>query len=115
MTPEQAPSDGLAEEDVSTIIAMAWQDDTPFEAIAAQFGLNEQAVIELMRRSLKARSFRMWRIRVRGRAAKHQTRQVNAQRDPHQIGSGDFLNHGLNEAQDTFPLPPSPMSRESLI
>jgi hypothetical protein len=27
--------------DVSTVIGMAWQDDTPFEAMALQFGLSE--------------------------------------------------------------------------
>jgi uncharacterized protein (TIGR03643 family) len=57
--------------DVSAIIAMAWQDDTPFEAIAMQFGLSEVEVIALMREQLKTRSFRVWRMRVRGRSAKH--------------------------------------------
>jgi uncharacterized protein (TIGR03643 family) len=117
MTSEQAPNDGLAQADVSTIIAMAWQDNTPFEAIAAQFGLSEQAVVELMRGALKTRSFRVWRMRVRGRTAKHQTRQISAQRDQHaqyREGSGDLLKQALSEAQETFPLPPSPLSRESL-
>ena len=61
----------LSEADVSGIIAMAWQDDTPFEAIALQFGLTEPQVIALMRTSLKTRSFRLWRTRVRGRKSKH--------------------------------------------
>ncbi len=57
--------------DVSRVIEMAWEDRTPFEAIERQFGLNESAVIALMRRELQHRSFRMWRIRVRARATKH--------------------------------------------
>ncbi|MDR9453887.1 MAG: TIGR03643 family protein [Wenzhouxiangella sp.] len=61
----------LSEEDQSRIIEMAWEDRTPFEAIEAQFGLNEAAVIELMRRSLKSSSFRLWRKRVTGRNTKH--------------------------------------------
>jgi len=65
----------LSEEEVSSIIGMAWSDDTPFEAIALEFGLNESEVIALMRDQLKTRSFRVWRMRVRGRSAKHSSRQ----------------------------------------
>lgn len=61
----------LAEWDVSRIIEMAWADGIPFEAIRFQFGLDESAVIRLMKQSLKTRSFRLWRRRVEGRAAKH--------------------------------------------
>jgi uncharacterized protein (TIGR03643 family) len=55
---------------------MAWEDRTPFEAIEFQFGISEQEVIQLMRREMKASSFRMWRKRVQGRQAKHR-RQRN--------------------------------------
>ncbi|WP_370263316.1 TIGR03643 family protein [Limnobacter sp.] len=61
----------LSEEDISRIIEMAWEDRTPFEAIELQFGLNESAVIELMRKHMKASSFRMWRKRMAGRNTKH--------------------------------------------
>lgn len=50
---------------------MAWEDRTPFEAIAFQFGLTEQETIEIMRREMKPSSFRMWRKRVQGRTTKH--------------------------------------------
>lgn len=65
----------LSEADASQVIAMAWDDDTPFEAIARAYGLSESDVIALMRQSLKTGSFRVWRTRVRGRASKHQVRQ----------------------------------------
>jgi uncharacterized protein (TIGR03643 family) len=65
----------LSEADASQVIAMAWDDDTPFEAIARAYGLSESDVIALMRQSLKKGSFRVWRRRVRGRASKHQVRQ----------------------------------------
>lgn len=65
----------LSEADASQVIAMAWDDDTPFEAIARAYGLSESDVITLMRQSLKTGSFRVWRTRVRGRASKHQVRQ----------------------------------------
>ena len=61
----------LAAADVSRIIEMAWEDRTPFEAIELQFGLNESAVIALMRSHMKASSFRMWRKRMKGRVTKH--------------------------------------------
>jgi uncharacterized protein (TIGR03643 family) len=57
--------------DQDRIIEMAWEDRTPFEAIEQQFGLNEAAVIALMRRSMKASSFTMWRKRMNGRSTKH--------------------------------------------
>ena len=60
-----------SESELSRIIEMAWEDRTPFEAIQAQFGLNESEVIAVMRRSLKPGSFRLWRERVSGRQTKH--------------------------------------------
>jgi uncharacterized protein (TIGR03643 family) len=65
---------GLAPEDISRVIEMAWEDRTPFDAIDRQFGLNESAVIALMRSELKGSSFLMWRKRVTSRATKHQSR-----------------------------------------
>ena len=56
---------------IDRIIEMAWEDRTPFSAIEAQFGLSEQEVIKVMRKHMKASSFRMWRQRVQGRKTKH--------------------------------------------
>jgi uncharacterized protein (TIGR03643 family) len=53
------------------IIEMAWEDRTTFEAIEAQFGLKEKDVIELMRKEMKASSFKLWRKRHHGRTTKH--------------------------------------------
>lgn len=61
----------MSDADISRIVEMAWEDRTPFEAIATQFGLDESAVIALMRREMKASSFRMWRKRMAGRVTKH--------------------------------------------
>jgi uncharacterized protein (TIGR03643 family) len=62
----------LTETDIDRVIEMAWEDRTPFDAIEAQFGLNNQQVIELMRKHMKPSSFRMWRARTQGRKTKHQ-------------------------------------------
>lgn len=58
-------------EEIDRIVEMAWEDRTPFEAIGFQFGLSEKEVIALMRREMKASSFRMWRKRMKGRETKH--------------------------------------------
>ena len=63
--------------DRSRIIQMAWEDRTTFETIEQQFGLDESAVIRLMRADLKPNSFKMWRARMKGRVTKHR-----ALRDP---------------------------------
>jgi uncharacterized protein (TIGR03643 family) len=57
--------------DIDRIIEMAWEDRTPFDAIKIQFGLNEQAVRNLMRKELKASSYRLWRKRVENCKTKH--------------------------------------------
>ena len=58
--------------DIDRIIEMAWEDRTPFEAIAAQFNRSEQEVIAIMRRHLKRNSFERWRKRVNsGISQKH--------------------------------------------
>ena len=49
----------LDSETIDRIIEMAWEDRTPFEAIEQQFGLQEKQVIALMRREMKASSFKM--------------------------------------------------------
>lgn len=60
----------LDSDTIDRIVEMAWEDRTPFDAIEVQFGLQEKQVIALMRREMKATSFRMWRERVTGRQSK---------------------------------------------
>ena len=62
----------MTERELDRIIEMAWEDRTPFEAIEVQFGLAEADVIKLMRKELKASSFKLWRKRVNsGTSSKH--------------------------------------------
>jgi uncharacterized protein (TIGR03643 family) len=61
---------------IDRIIEMAWEDRTTFEAIKFQFGLKEQEVIDLMRKEMKLKSFKMWRERVQGRKTKHEKLRV---------------------------------------
>ena len=48
----------------SRIIEMAWEDRTPFEAIALQFNMLEPEVVKFMRKQLHTKSFKIWRQRV---------------------------------------------------
>jgi uncharacterized protein (TIGR03643 family) len=57
---------------IDRIIEMAWEDRTTFESIQFQFGLKEQEVIDLMRKEMKLKSFKLWRQRVQGRKTKHE-------------------------------------------
>ena len=57
--------------EIDRIIEMCWEDRTPFESIEFQFGLKEKEAIELMRKNLKEKSFKIWRKRVSGRKTKH--------------------------------------------
>ena len=53
------------------IVRMAWEDRTTFEEIEQRTGFTEAEVIKVMRNTLRARSFRLWRKRVTGRVTKH--------------------------------------------
>lgn len=63
--------------DINRIIEMAWEDRTTFEAIEMQFGLKQQDVIKLMRKELKLSSFKLWRVRTKGRSTKHEALRDN--------------------------------------
>lgn len=71
----KANSDDLDESQLSRVIEMAWEDRTTFGAIEHSYGLDESAVIKLMRQQLKPSSFRLWRKRVTGRDTKHQAKR----------------------------------------
>ena len=64
-------NDRFSPSELSRIIEMAWEDRTPFEAIAELYGLDHNELVQLMRASLKPASFRLWRTRVAGRKTKH--------------------------------------------
>ncbi len=64
----------LSRADIDRIIMMAWEDRTSFDAIRRQFGLSPGEVIKLMRREMKASSFKLWRRRTEGRVTKHEAK-----------------------------------------
>lgn len=44
---------------------MAWADDVTFDDIYLRFGLNEDAVMKIMKSSLRLNSYKLWRKRIR--------------------------------------------------
>jgi len=68
------PREDAGKVTTSEIVAMAWDDETSFDDIKAQTGLDESKVIKIMRGHMTPSSFRMWRKRVSGRASKHKAR-----------------------------------------
>ena len=61
----------FTQEDLNRIIEMGWEDRTAFEAIDAQFGINQDGLIKIMRANLKRNSFKLWRERTHGQTTKH--------------------------------------------
>jgi uncharacterized protein (TIGR03643 family) len=66
----------MTDDERDKIIRMAWEDRTTFDEIEKKTGLNEAAVIKLMRNQMKPSSFRMWRKRVSGRVTKHRKKFI---------------------------------------
>ena len=66
----------FTEKEIDRIIEMAWEDRTPFEAIYIQFNLSEKKLIELMRKTIKPKSFKIWRSRVKGNKIKEYSENV---------------------------------------
>ena len=59
---------------ISEVIRMAWADDVSVDKIRRDKGVPEAAVIRIMRRNMKASSFRLRRKRVSGRGTKREKR-----------------------------------------
>ena len=57
---------------IDTIIKLAWHDKSSFEKINRLYGISEKEVILIMRKNLKPNSFKNWRKRVAGRKSKHE-------------------------------------------
>ena len=75
----------LTPAEISQLIDMAWDDETSFEAIHAEMGLSEPKVKAIMKRELKAGSYKAWRERVKGRMQKHGQRHLAMIQDTHDL------------------------------
>ena len=57
---------------IDKIVRLTWHDKTSFDEIKKRFQVSESEVIKIMRSYLKPRTFKLWRMRVKGRLSKHQ-------------------------------------------
>ena len=62
------------EKDDNWIIWAAWADRITFEEIFEKTGKSESDVIKIMRRTLKTKSFKLWRERVHSKSIKNRKR-----------------------------------------
>ena len=63
--------------DINRIIEMAWEDRTPLDIIYKQFNINDNQLVQLMRKNLNSRSFKNWRKRINCRKTKHSKNHLN--------------------------------------
>ncbi len=83
----------LTDRDLDRIIEMAWEDRTPFEAIEFQFGLSEKEVILLMRKTLKNKSFKLWRKRVHSGVSQKHLNKRNPEIDRFKCSRQKQISH----------------------
>lgn len=63
------PVPRLGAEEIQRVIATAWDDRPPFDAVLRQHGLNHGQVVQLLKRELTPNAFKVWTARCRGAAA----------------------------------------------
>ena len=78
--------------DNNWIIWAAWADRITFEEIKEKTGKNEGEVIKIMRKSLKPRSFKLWRKRVGKKSIKHRKKfKLERKNLKRKINKNDFI------------------------
>ena len=79
------------------VIWAAWADRITFEEIQEVSGLAEAEVIALMRRTLKRKSFKLWRKRASYQSIKHRRRFQHDRKQNKRIGRRALLSGGLEQ------------------
>ena len=77
-------------DDPDWIIWAAWADRITFEEIEKRTGKRESDVIKIMRRTLKTKSFKLWRERVHSKSIKNRKR-FEVSRKKLKIRKSDFF------------------------
>jgi uncharacterized protein (TIGR03643 family) len=76
------PVPRLSPEEIQRVIATAWDDRPPFDAVLRQHGLNPGQVVQLLKRELTPNAFKVWTARTRGAALPGQSGGPGAPRRP---------------------------------
>ena len=61
------PIPRLTPAQIERVIATAWDDRLPFNAVLMQHGLTEGQLVQLLKRALTPNAFKTWSARARGR------------------------------------------------
>jgi uncharacterized protein (TIGR03643 family) len=61
------PVPRLTPAEIERVIATAWNDRPPFNAVLLAHGLSEGQVVQLLKRELTPNAFKLWAARSRGR------------------------------------------------
>ena len=59
------PVPRLSPEEIRSVIAIAWDDRPPFNAVLNRHGLTPGQVVQLLKRELTPNAFKLWRARTR--------------------------------------------------
>ena len=74
------------------IVWAAWADRVTFEDIKEKTGKSESEVIKIMRKSLKASSFKLWRKRAKNQSIKHRKKfQLTRKEIRRKIRKSDYI------------------------
>ena len=76
------PVPRLSAEQIQRIIATAWDDRPPFDAVLREHGLDHGQVVQLLKRELTPNAFKVWTARTRGLAGPAPTATRGPRRGP---------------------------------
>ncbi len=65
--PMAKPTPRLTPAEIQRVIATAWDDRPPFNAVLMAHGLSEGQLVQVLRRALTPNAFKTWSARARGR------------------------------------------------
>jgi len=60
------PVPRMTPQEIERVIATAWTDTPPFNAVLMNHGLSQGQLVQLLRRELTASAFKIWTARTRG-------------------------------------------------
>lgn len=61
------PVPRLAADEITRIIATAWDDKPPFDRVLQQHGLNPGQLVQLLKRELTPNAYKVWTARTKAR------------------------------------------------
>ena len=60
------PIPRLSPDQIARVIATAWDDHPPFNAVLMQHGVSQGELVQLLKRELTPNAFKLWRERTGG-------------------------------------------------